>query len=464
MALYRRIAIVGGGPAGLAAAKALALEPANFTIDLFERRDNIGGLWYYGGDKTKVLPSVPSVGPDAHEILDPSGGFENRFFSPMYDQLETNIVSRLMKYHHVSGAHFTTDVKEYPGRSQVLDYIHEYEKTIPGGVGIHLNKNVANILKIGEEWSLVVEDSVSLERETRKFDAVIIANGHFDVPFIPDTPGLAEWAKKDPHSVLHAKYFTDGAPFRDKNVIVVGALTSGIDLSIQISTVAKKTYISVKDDPKDHENENEAVTMLPLITLYDHDTRTVKLSDGTERQNIDSIVFCTGYLYSFPFLKDYLPGITDGLQVKDIYLQLFHVDDPSIAFPALPKDVVPMPLSEAQMAVVARVYSGRLKLPNKGERRAAYEKELEEKGPGKQFHSLKTPKDIKYCQNLYNWVQKEGLLDQGLVPSSWPEQRVADRESVKADKEKRINTVLEHAAKLRRDHLVFKLPERENER
>lgn len=464
MALYRRIAIIGGGPAGLTAAKALALEPCKFTIDLYERRDNIGGLWYYGGDKTKVLPSVPSVGPDSHEILDPNGGFENRFFSPMYDQLETNIISRLMKYNRLSGAHFTTDIKEYPGRSQVLDYIHEYKKTIPQAANFHFNRNIKKIVKNEDEWSVTVEDSISLAQETKTFDAVIIANGHFEIPFIPDAPGLAEWAKQDPHSVIHAKYFKDGAPFRDRNVIVVGAFTSGIDLSTQISTVAKNTYVSVKDDPKDHDNKNEAVTMLPLITLYDYATRTVKLVDGREISDIDDIVFCTGYLYSYPFLKDYLPHLTDGLQVKDIYLQLFRVNDPSIAFIALPKEVVPMPLSEAQMAVVARVYSGRLHLPDEQKRREAYEKEVAEKGAGKKFHSLKTPKDIKYCKLLYNWIQEEGLLDEGLVPSSWGEQRVKDRKNTKADKDARQEVILKHAAKLRKEHLVFKLPERENER
>ncbi|KAF3994550.1 hypothetical protein FT663_01350 [Candidozyma haemuli var. vulneris] len=438
MALYQRVAVIGGGPAGLAAAKALVLEPANFSIDLFERRDNIGGLWYYGGDKSKVLPSVPSVGPDAHEVLDPHGGFENRFFSPMYDQLETNIISRLMKYNRVSGERFTTDVKEYPGRSEVLDYVHKYKETIPDGVNYHFNRNITSVSKKNGEWTLVVEDSKSLEKESKKYDAVVLANGHFEIPFIPDVPGLADWAKQSPHSVIHAKYFVDGAPFRDQNVIVVGGLTSGIDLSTQISTVARNTYVSVKDDPKDHQNKNEAVTVLPLITSYDYPSRTVKLVDGRVITDIDSIVFCTGYLYSYPFLKDYLPNVTDGFQVKDIYLQLFNVDDPSLAFVALPKDVVPMPLSEAQMAIVARVFSGRLKLPSRDKRREAYEQELEEKGPGKPFHSLKTPRDVKYCKHLYNWIADEGLAEEGLVPSSWGDQRVADRKNTKADKEARL--------------------------
>lgn len=464
MALYKRIAIIGGGPGGLAAAKALALEPASFTIDLYERRDKIGGLWYYGGDKTKVLPQVPSTTPDSQEILDPNGGFENRYFSPMYDQLETNIVSRLMKYNNVRDDHFTPDVKQYVGRAEVFDYLLKYKETISEKVNFHMNKNIAELSRSNNAWQLVVEDSRSLERETKEYDAVVLANGHFEIPFIPNTPGLAEWAKEDPKSVTHAKYFTDGEPFRDKNVIVVGALTSGVDLSTQISTVAKNTYVSVKDDPSDHENKNEAVTVLPLITEYNYANKSVTLVNGDTVKDIDSIVFCTGYLYSLPFLQKYNPSLTDGYQVKDLYLQIFNVEDPSLVFIALQKDVVPMPLSEAQAAVVARVFSGRYELPNEEKRKEAYEKELELKGPGKQFHSMKTPLDIEYIGMLYDLIDKAGLTNEGLVPSFWGEQRVDDRVHVKSDKSKRLEDIIEHAAKLRKKHLVFKLPERENER
>lgn len=164
MVLFKRIAIIGGGPAGLAAAKALALEPASFSIDLFERRDNIGGLWYYGGDKTKVSPRIPSIDPDDKEILDPNNGFQNRFFSPMYDQLETNLVTRLMKYNKVRDSIFTPETKMYTRRENVLEYIHRYKDTIPSGVNFHFNRNITRLLKEKDEWLLEVEDSTSLDR------------------------------------------------------------------------------------------------------------------------------------------------------------------------------------------------------------------------------------------------------------------------------------------------------------
>lgn len=43
---YRRIAIIGSGPSGLSAIKALSDENVFDTIRLFERRDRVGGTWY----------------------------------------------------------------------------------------------------------------------------------------------------------------------------------------------------------------------------------------------------------------------------------------------------------------------------------------------------------------------------------------------------------------------------------
>lgn len=42
---YRRVAVIGAGPSGLSALKALSDENIFETIKLFERRDRVGGTW-----------------------------------------------------------------------------------------------------------------------------------------------------------------------------------------------------------------------------------------------------------------------------------------------------------------------------------------------------------------------------------------------------------------------------------
>lgn len=43
---YRRVAVIGAGPSGLSAVRALSDENVFDTIRLFERRDRVGGIWY----------------------------------------------------------------------------------------------------------------------------------------------------------------------------------------------------------------------------------------------------------------------------------------------------------------------------------------------------------------------------------------------------------------------------------
>ena len=41
-----RVAVIGAGPAGYAAVRALVLENKFNKIRVFERRDRVGGIWY----------------------------------------------------------------------------------------------------------------------------------------------------------------------------------------------------------------------------------------------------------------------------------------------------------------------------------------------------------------------------------------------------------------------------------
>lgn len=454
----RRIAVIGGGPAGLAAAKALISEPAKFTIDVFERRNNVGGLWYHHGDKSKVLPSVPLVDPNGSEVLLPNGGFKNRFFSPMYNQLETNLIDRIMEFQNVP---FEPRTLAYLTRQEVFEYMLKYRRSIPAGVNFRLSTDVTRVFKENNAWSVTYEDVETQNQTTGEYDAVVVSNGHSDLPYIPDTEGLSAWNEKAPGSVTHAKYYTDATQFWGKNVLVIGNYASGVDLATQISTTAKHVYVSCKGESQLIEVHQENVSYVQEVNKYDYDaTRSAHTIAGETVSDIDVIVFCTGYLYTLPFLNEYLPGITDGNYVKDVYKQIFNVQDPTLSFIGLPKFIVPMPLSESQAAIVARVYSGRIQLPSLEERKAAYDAELAATGPGKPFHSLMPPADYTYCNELLDWIKREKTDDAGLVPCRWDETRIRDREMAKGNKDKRYLEVVEHAKKLKQEGKAFVLPAR----
>lgn len=450
---YKRIGIVGGGPAGVAAYKAILSEPARFElVDLYERRDQLGGLWYYSGDKSSRRPQVPSTNPEAFDLLNGSKG---EFFSPMYKYLETNLISSMMEYRDV---HFPESTATFPPRQEVLRYIQQYAETVPESPNatIHYNSNVTEAKKENDVWQLTIQSNG--ETQTKSYDAMIVANGHFDIPFIPDVEGLKEWSMKNTDSVTHAKYFDSSAEYRNKTVLVIGDYASGTDIATQISVTAEKVYVSVKDLQSESDIDKFA-TRIGLITKYDYNNdRSVHTIDNERISDIDVIIFCTGYLYSIPFLHKYLPNlITDGNQVNDLYKQMFYFPDPSLSLVALPKFVIPMPIAEAQSSIIARYYSGRLELPSTAEMQTAYKQELAEKGAGKTFHNLQFPADVEYANQLLAWIVDTGLDSRGLLPPLWDEERVANRKNTKALKSKRLDKIIDHTKQLRTEGKEFEL-------
>ncbi|KAI5955714.1 FMO1 [Candida jiufengensis] len=444
---YERIAIIGGGPGGLAAAKGLALEPIEFqTIDLYERRDKLGGLWYHNGDKNLIHPPIPNSDPDCHEIVDNGATDEDIYFSAIYKYMETNIIHRLMQYSELP---YPPKTATFPKRQVVYKYLQDYVETIPDKVNVNLNSEVLELKKKNDEWELKTKDN------TKYYDAVIIANGHFNAPFIPEVKGLETWNSKKPDTILHSKNFQDPNSFRDKTVLVIGNAASGVDISTQISTVAKKTIVSVRD-LSNKGFENELVKYIGIIEEYDYKNSSVKTKDEVV-EDIDYVIFCTGYLYTIPFLKPNTDIITNGRQIHNIYKQIFNIYDPSLSFMIIMQQILPLILAESQSALIARVYSGRYDLPSTEEMLKSYQKELKERGEGSNFHTFGYPKDCEYGEMLQALIDNKNLRHPGLVAPIWDNQLVEDRSQSKDIKNKRLEELVEHVKKLRSEGKDFVL-------
>lgn len=79
---------------------------------------------------------------------------------------------------------------------------------------------VERIVKEGAEWVLTlrrdVEGTEQEEWWTERFDGVVVASGHFNVPWIPPVEGLEEFERTRPGSVLHSKMFRGRDAFKGK--------------------------------------------------------------------------------------------------------------------------------------------------------------------------------------------------------------------------------------------------------
>lgn len=107
----------------------------------------------------------------------------------------------------------------------------------------------------------------------------------------------------------------------------------------------------------------------------------VKFKDDTIETDIDAVVYCTGYFYSYSFLKSLHPAvISTGECVENLFQHIFYRPNPTLAFVTLNQKIIPFPIAEAQSAVVARVWSGRLTLPTESEMLSWERQTLEETG------------------------------------------------------------------------------------
>lgn len=151
-----------------------------------------------------------------------------------------------------------------------------------------------------DDFSVVAKN---LEENTdlpaQKFDHVIVATGHFSVPNIPSFPGIDQF----PGRIIHSHDFRNASQFKDQTLLVVGSSYSAEDIALQtLKYGAKKIVISYKSKPMGFKWPPQ-ITEKPLLTKIEGST--VHFKDGS-KDDVDAIVLCTGYLFSFPFLEERL--------------------------------------------------------------------------------------------------------------------------------------------------------------
>jgi dimethylaniline monooxygenase (N-oxide forming) len=94
--------------------------------------------------------------------------------------------------------------------------------------------------------------------------------------------------------VLHSHDYRIPEKFSDMRVLVVGGGPSGLDVALEVASVATKVLFShhLKEKPKTTFPSN-VEQKLDAIEFGDH---SVGFNDGTSEE-IDAIIFCTGILF-----------------------------------------------------------------------------------------------------------------------------------------------------------------------
>ena len=386
-------------------------------------RAEVGGVWNYNANITDHIPvpqTAPLVTPD--EPIWPPGAVAPLFPNPMYDRLITNIPKHLMQY---SDHAFLPQSLLFPTREDVQEYLIQYSQDVRHLIIFSTQvEDISFSQENGQDrWSLTARSTIDSKVAKNPYDAIVVANGHYSVPFIPSVPGIQAFQAKYPSVISHSKNYRSPQSFRNQKVIVVGGGPSGLDIGNQISVVCQKPLLnSVRsEEPLKLGKENKEE--VPPIAEFLIEEGGVRFEDGRVEKDIDAIVYCTGYLYACPFLRSLDPPIvTTGRRVIGLYKQLIHISHPTLAFTALSKKVIPFPVSEGQAAVIAKVWSNKLVLPEENIMNAWEKKQVEEIGDNTNFHILGYPKDADYINELHDWA---GCAEDGFTkePPYWDEQQ-----------------------------------------
>ncbi|RWS20600.1 dimethylaniline monooxygenase [N-oxide-forming] 5-like protein [Leptotrombidium deliense] len=93
------------------------------------------------------------------------------------------------------------------------------------------------------KWKVTVLDKQHQNTHEQVFDAILVCSGHHTIPIIPSFPGQ----EKFNGTIMHSHEYKTWHGFEDKNVVVVGAGSSGGDIATEVSRVAEQVYLSTRN-------------------------------------------------------------------------------------------------------------------------------------------------------------------------------------------------------------------------
>ncbi|GAA1869230.1 NAD(P)/FAD-dependent oxidoreductase [Brevibacterium marinum] len=399
-----RVCVIGAGASGLAAAK--ALYTAGVPFDCFEKGSEFGGNWLFDN---------------------PNG------VSACYETLQINTSCPRMAF---SDFPMPADYPDYASHDQVHAYFRDYVAHFDFGHTITFNTEVTHVRRGADGgWDVDIRSTAAAgsagdradgepeagATQTRHYEAVMVANGHHWDARWPD-PGYPGHFHGEQ---IHAHDYRSGEQLADRDVVVVGAGNSAMDIAVEGSHRARRVNLSIRRGQwvmkktlfgfaadqvalpgwapwwatalrlrlaallsgglrrfglptpehapgQSHPVQSDtirdrlgagAITVRPGIERLDGDR--VVFTDGSEAP-ADLIVWATGYRVNFPFFDPDLVS-AEGNDLP-LFKRMVHPDHPGLFFIGLLQPVgAVMPLAEAQSRMAVKVLTGEYELPNREE-------------------------------------------------------------------------------------------------
>ncbi len=365
--------IIGAGSSGIAAAK--ALYERGIPFDCFEKSDRVGGNWVFANKNG---------------------------MSAAYRDLFINTSRPRMEY---SDFPMPESYPDFPHHTQIAAYFDDYVDHFGFRDRITFETGVEHAARERDgTWVLELDNG-----QTRRYDAPLVANGHHWNPRWPEPPfpGAESFAGEQ----LHAHSYVENSIFAGRRVVILGMGNSAMDIAVESSYVAERTYLAarqgvwivpkyvfgkpvdqIRNDPRvpfkirqrmmqqmlksysgpperyglpkpDHRfgeahptvsgrilDRIQHGTIVPKPNISAFEGSQLRFLDGSAEE-VDVVVYCTGYKITFPFFDEDLISAPDNR--IELFRRVMHPDIPNVFFIGLlqPLGAI-MPLAEAQGAWV----------------------------------------------------------------------------------------------------------------
>ena len=397
MSALPNVCIIGAGSSGIAGAKVLAEHGVPF--DCFEVSDEVGGNWAFGN----------------------ANGM-----SSAYRSLHINTSRERMEY---SDFPMPKDWPDFCHHALIKQYFNDYVDHF----GIRDRITFSTAVKRAARGPDGVWEVALSTGETRRYDAVVVANGHHWDPRWPEPafPGGDTFAGRQ----MHSHEYVDTQGFEGKKVVVLGMGNSAMDIAVEVSLVTERTLLAARrgawiipnylfGKPSDQLPVNPRIPfslrqrwvhelikrvvgnpaafglpepdhivgqahptisnyilarvahgeVVPKPNIAALEGTSVRFADGSVEEDVDVVVYCTGYKVTFPFFDEDLISAPDN--DLPLYRRVFHPEVDNVFFLSLLQPLgATMPLAEAQAHWVARFLRGEYQLPPPADVRADMERE-----------------------------------------------------------------------------------------
>ncbi|KAK7964412.1 FAD/NAD(P)-binding domain-containing protein [Apiospora saccharicola] len=463
----KRVAVIGTGPAGAITIDALAKEKAFDAIRVFERREAPGGCCHafrLSGDapppvlsgfeslasRTADAPlaDVPALSGVAEQKPEPVRAARpkrHRWAEPhIYPYLETNVSDVAMQFsgepiaaersaRSVALHGADTPFRHWDVLRRYVDELvrrHDRGDDSDSAVSVSYDTTVERVEKAGHEWKVTLrkeEEGTSDEVKQDEwwvewFDAVIVASGHYSVPYIPAVEGLEEMQRARPGSVLHSKHYRGRDSYRNKVKVANvtrDAMCRAADIAFDLAEVAASTHAVIightmnryfGDGAFHHPRIHQCPSVKRVICGSPAAKAQVELIDGTVIPDVDNIIFGTGFSWTLPFFAPSSPSsgaeanavpVVRNNRVPDLWQHVVWRHDPTLLFVGAVGAGLTFKIFEWQAVLAARLLADRLSGPlPSGEEMEQWEAErIASRGDGPGF-TLVHPEFEAYFERL----------------------------------------------------------------